>query len=55
MVESIFMSLMYGWELLFGGGEPDVPVVCDNVPGLIGDFQAERYMGRWYEIYHTMG
>ena len=29
------------------------PVVCDSVTGLDEDFEAERYMGKWYEIYHS--
>ena len=29
------------------------PVVCDSVTGLAEDFEADRYMGKWYEIYHT--
>ena len=29
-------------------------VVCDTVNGLPFAFEPERYMGTWYEIYHTM-
>ena len=28
-------------------------IICDNVPPLPMGFQAERYMGKWYKIYHT--
>ena len=31
----------------------DSGVVCDTVPGLNFNFEAERYMGKWYQIYHT--
>ena len=30
-------------------------VVCDSVPGLPFTFEADRYMGNWYEIYHSKG
>ena len=29
------------------------PVVCDQVPTMDAVFDAERYMGTWYEIMHT--
>ena len=29
------------------------PVVCDQVIPMDAVFDAERYMGTWYEIYHT--
>ena len=32
---------------------PTTPVVCDSVAGLNDEFDAARYMGTWYEIYHT--
>ena len=32
---------------------PSEPVVCDSVAGLNDEFDAARYMGTWYEIYHT--
>ena len=28
-------------------------VVCDTVTGLADSFEADRYMGKWYEIYHS--
>ena len=28
-------------------------VVCDTVTGLAEGFEADRYMGKWYEIYHS--
>ena len=28
-------------------------VVCDSVSGLPFPFEADRYMGSWYEIYHS--
>lgn len=30
-------------------------VVCDSTSGLSFTFEAERYMGNWYEIYHSKG
>ena len=30
-------------------------VVCDATSGLSFDFEAARYMGTWYEIYHSKG
>ena len=30
-------------------------VVCDSVQGLSFTFEPERYMGNWYEIYHSSG
>ena len=30
-------------------------VVCDQVQGLPFTFEPERYMGNWYEIYHSSG
>ena len=37
-----------------GLGKKD-KVVCDRAPGLNFTFEAERYMGTWYEIYHSSG
>ena len=28
-------------------------IICDNVPPLPMGFQAERYMGKWYQLYHS--
>ena len=30
-------------------------IICDDVPGLPFKFEANRYMGTWYEIYHSKG
>ena len=30
-------------------------VVCDTLEGLPFAFEADRYMGNWYEIYHSKG
>ena len=30
-------------------------VVCDSFEGLADAFEADRYMGLWYEIYHSKG
>ena len=37
-----------------GWGKKD-KVVCDRAPGLNFTFEPERYMGTWYEIYHSSG
>ena len=31
------------------------PVVCDRQSGLDFTFEPEKYMGTWYEIYHSSG
>lgn len=36
----------------FGLGKKD-KVVCDKVEGLPFKFEPERYMGNWFEIYHS--
>ena len=40
-----------GLSSLFGKDK----VVCDTVEGLPFSFEPTRYMGNWYEIYHSSG
>ena len=37
---------------IFGSSYENEPVVCDAVPGM-ANFEAEKYLGRWYSIYHA--
>ena len=30
-------------------------IVCDNVQPLSNPFEADRYMGTWYQIQHSSG
>lgn len=42
----------FGINNVFGKKEA---VVCDAVEGLDFTFEPARYMGDWYEIYHSSG
>ena len=37
---------------IFGSNYEQDLIVCDTVPGL-ASFEAERYMGRWFSIWHA--
>ena len=37
---------------IFGTHYEEDLIVCDEVPGL-GSFESERYMGRWFSIWHA--
>ena len=45
----------FGLSKLLPTSDSSNAVVCDATSGLSFDFEADRYMGTWYEIYHSKG